>query len=104
MSADEAASSAALQQQQLGDDAGIPQLPGGPGGEGGPHTGSQENAGYGEGSFEQQQQQQQGEAGNRVLTEEEKTARKIFVGGLNRNTTGRGLLHYSPRFFAAAAT
>ena len=88
------------QQQHLGDDAGIPQLPGAPGSEGagpqggvtGQEGGPQEPTNYGAGaSYQQQQQQQQqhGEANPQgSLTEEERTARKIFVGGLNRNTTG----------------
>ncbi|KAL8447934.1 hypothetical protein Emag_004132 [Eimeria magna] len=99
------------QQQQLLDDAGIPQIPGGPGGEdGGPHggaSGAQEGgpsqgaagSGYGDPTGYQQQQQQGEAGGHGGMTEEERTARKIFVGGLNRNSTAFGPVHHTEVLF-----
>lgn len=110
MSAEDAANGAAAAQQQqdqhqqrLEEDAGIPQLPGGPGDDGNADGGPQDGANYGGASFQQQQQQQQpqqqaGGSGHTVLTEEERTARKIFVGGLNRNTTAESLREYFSAF------
>lgn len=100
------------QQQQLGEDSGIPQLPGAPGseehrlqpqgdasGQEGPCQGAHQEASGG------YQQQQQGEANpNAGLTEEERTARKIFVGGLNRNTTAESLKEYFSTFGAVHHT
>lgn len=98
------------QQQQLGEDSGIPQLPGAHGseehrpqgdasGQQGPCQGVHQEGGN------EYPQQQQGEANpNAGLTEEERTARKIFVGGLNRNTTAESLKEYFSTFGAVHHT
>ncbi|KAL8427343.1 hypothetical protein ACSSS7_007776 [Eimeria intestinalis] len=117
MSAEDLSNGAAAaqqqEQQQLLEDAGIPQIPGGTGAEGGgPHggaSGTQEGgpsqgvsaAGYADPtSYQQQQQQQQGGVGGHGgMTEEERTARKIFVGGLNRNSTAFGPVHHTEVLF-----
>lgn len=104
-------------QHHLGDaDAGIPQLPGAPVSDGSmPQSGmtGQEgdhanatNYGAATASYQQQQQQQLShgdpnpQGGGGGLTEEERTARKIFVGGLNRNTTADSLRDYFAAFGA----
>ncbi|OEH74220.1 heterogeneous nuclear ribonucleoprotein [Cyclospora cayetanensis] len=105
-------SAAAQQQQQhLEEDAGIPQLPGASGGDDvtviqGATTGqdgsnsvpSQVDSGYGGSSYQQQQQGGGDGPPQGGLTEEERTVRKIFVGGLNRSTTAESLREYFSTF------